>query len=78
VDTLSVRNKDSEPPADNKPDPEKDDDSFSLSSLDEILAQLKQPKIQTSTPKTQRSVQWKEPVESSQLEADNSWDSGED
>ena len=76
MDTLS--NKELEPPADNKPDPEKDDDSFSLSSLDEILAQLKQPKIQTSTPKTQRSVQWKEPVESSQLEADNSWDSGED
>ena len=76
MDTLS--NKKPEPPADNKPDPEKDDDSFSLSSLDEILAQLKQPKIQTSTPKTQRSVQWKEPVESSQLEADNSWDSGED
>ena len=76
MDTLS--NKEPEPPADNKPDPEKDDDSFSLSSLDEILAQLKQPKIQTSTPKTQRSVQWKEPVESSQLEADNSWDSGED
>ena len=50
------------------------DDSFSLSSLDDILAELKRPKQQQPPPSAaKRSVQWKEPVES--RKSDNSWDS---
>ena len=48
-----------------------DEDSFSLSSLDAILTELKRPQRFSSTGK---SVQWKNPVEQA-VRIDNSWDS---
>ena len=56
------------------PEVEEDEDSFSFSSLDAILNELKRPNRST-TPSTPKSVQWRVPVETIQKPIDDSWDS---
>ena len=55
-------------------EPEEDDDSFSFSSLDAILTELKKPNryIDQTPPK---SVQWRVPVETIEKAIHDSWDS---
>lgn len=59
------------PPIEKQTNSSADEDSFSLSSLDAILSELKRPQRYTSAGK---SVQWKNPVEQA-VRIENSWDS---
>ena len=56
--------------------PEEEDDSFSFSSLDAILTELKKPnRYDSSVPTTPKSVQWRVPVETIEKPIHDSWDS---
>lgn len=55
-----------------------EEDSFSFSSLDAILTELKKPNrstISQTPPSTTKSVQWRVPVETVQKPVDDTWDS---
>lgn len=57
------------------PEEEEDDDSFSFSSLDAILNELKKPNRYVDQTVAPKSVQWRVPVETIEKSIHDSWDS---